>query len=117
MTSPVSNASPKICPLNIVFLYQCICKYVLSDFETDFYIIMRTAHILSPDHLRSTPNKTTYHGLLLIGLRSLYMNATVGVVNSEKRVFVYYQLVNSRIKAGPLNTYPSLDRSDQTYVQ
>lgn len=45
------------------------------------------------------------------------MNATVGVVNSEKRVFVYYQLVNSRIKAGPLNTYPSLDRSDQTYVQ
>lgn len=53
MTSPVSYASPTICLLNIV-LYQCIRKYVLSDFETDFYITMRTAHILSPGHPRST---------------------------------------------------------------
>lgn len=45
------------------------------------------------------------------------MGVIVGVVSSEKRVFVYYQLVNSRMRTDPLNTYPSLDRSGQTYVQ
>jgi hypothetical protein len=87
-----------------------------SDFETGFYIKMRTVHILSPGHLRSRRNKIAYHALL-IGLRSLCMSVIVGVVSSEKRVFVYYQLVNSRMKTDLLNTYPSLDRSAQTYVQ